>query len=441
MKLLKLLPRFRQAYASLAELAERETWSRAQVEAYQLERLNALWEQATRHVPHYRELCRAARLPERFDDRDQFSALVPILPKALVRSRPELFLADHPSRGEWLYTSGATGSPTPIYHAHDAHRAMLRSRYRFYQMWNVDVLDRWAYVWGNARAFEPGLAGWKARIETPVQDRLRNRVRLSPYDLRQRTLRRNLARIASSRPVALYSHSMAAYLLALEAGEVGFRCPSLQVVVLTAEPARPRVIEAVERGFGVPAVVEYGATERGLLAGEWPDRTLRVREDGVLLETVPRPDGRFDILLTVLDNPSFPLIRYAIGDVSDRPLTRPAEGFAILGAVSGRDYDFILTRSGEILHGQVFEDLLDKHRFIRRWRLAQDADGAVSVLLECHGSPPAERLRSLDRRFRDLVDGYAVTLRTVDCIPHDRRGKHRSVSSELAARWRQEVTQ
>jgi hypothetical protein len=46
MRLLQLLPRFRQARRELEALESREGWSRAQIEALQLERLNEVWAHA-----------------------------------------------------------------------------------------------------------------------------------------------------------------------------------------------------------------------------------------------------------------------------------------------------------------------------------------------------------------------------------------------------------
>ena len=64
------------------------------------------------------------------------------------------------------------------------------------------------------------------------------------------------------------------------------------------------------------------------------------------METVPREDGRFDLVVTVLGNASFPLLRYAIGDVTDEPLGMPSTGFAILSNVAGRHDDLVISRTG-----------------------------------------------------------------------------------------------
>jgi hypothetical protein len=56
---------------------------------------------------------------------------------------------------------------------------VLRAKYRFQAMWGVDVFDRTAFLWGHSASLKPGLAGRVARAQQPVEDRLRNRLRLS----------------------------------------------------------------------------------------------------------------------------------------------------------------------------------------------------------------------------------------------------------------------
>ncbi len=61
---LQLFPRFRAAQRAMAELEAREQWSRNDIEAWQLERLNELWAHAIQYVPYYRQLAITNRLPE-----------------------------------------------------------------------------------------------------------------------------------------------------------------------------------------------------------------------------------------------------------------------------------------------------------------------------------------------------------------------------------------
>ncbi|MEM1212162.1 MAG: hypothetical protein AAGI68_07670 [Planctomycetota bacterium] len=425
------LPRFRAARRALPRLAEREGWDRGRLEGFQLDRLNRVWGRAIAETRHYRELRDRLGLPDRFGSLTAFSGSVPVLEKSRVREEPEAFVSASAEAGEWHRTSGSSGSRTAVYCGHSAHRAMLRAKYRFYQSWGVGFDERWVFVWGNAGALAEGFAGLKDRVKTPVMDVMRGRLRLSPYDLRPATLRGYLARIARFKPAAIYTHSMAGHLLAAEAERTGWRCPTLRLVVLTAEPVRPGTVEVVERGMGVPAVAEYGCTECGFLAGHDADRRLRVREDVAYVETLPREDEAYDVVVSVLENGDFPLLRYRLGDVCGAPIDRPSAGFAVLPAVRGRDFDLVIDGDGGAVHGQAFEDVIDKYDGVRRWRVEQAADGAVTVWLERGEGLEDAVPGTLEGRLAGLVPGQGLVVRVVDELPAMPGGKHRTVVSVL----------
>jgi phosphoenolpyruvate phosphomutase len=432
MNFLRHLPRFRRAYKLLDRLAERERWSRQEIEAFQLQRLNELWRHAAVHVPYYRQLKAKAGLPPQFDSLAQFQAMVPVLTKSEVRAEPKAFLSDRAERGGWHRTGGSTGAPMSVYWAKEARLEMLRARYRYYQMWGLDIFDPSAFLWGHSASLMPGLRGRIAKVRQPLEDWLRNRLRLSAYRLGREDLQEYLDRIDAFRPRSLYGYSQALYLLALEAEASGFHCDAIKLFTLTGEPALPYIVEKIEQVFGVPATVEYGAIESVVIAQEWPDRKLRVREDAVLLETIGRDDGCYDIVFTVLGNQSFPLLRYGIADVSDAPLERPERGFAVLKNVGGRNNDMIVTRSGQCIHSARFDALFKYYsRTIRRFRVRQRADGAVSVAVEAGDAASRLDWAGLRRAIRELVEGYPVTVEVVDSIPQTAAGKHRLVMSHM----------
>lgn len=432
MNLLRLLPRFAKAYRELDTLAARESWSRCEIESWQLDRLNAIWSHAVDHVPYYRRFAADRRLPARFSSLEEFQSALPVLPRAEFKTRSTEFLSDSPAPGAWHVSSGSSGVPTPFYWGHDAHLEVLRCRYRMYMAWSVDIFDRTAFLWGNGALHTPGFSGSVARVRRRAEDRLRNRLRLSAYHLAPADLRSALRRLAAFRPATLYAYSTAAYLLAKEAEAEQFRSESLKLCSMSGEPAFPHMIAAVERAFGVPAVVEYGATECALIAGEAPDRKLRVRDDVVFVETRPVADGQHEILLSVLTNESFPLLRYAIGDFTDEPIERPSRGFAILKNVGGRENDLVMTGTGRILHPLRFDFVFgfEWADVVRRYVVHQAADGATTVTVEVLRAVQRSDVTALERELCDLLEGYPVTLQIVASLP-ERGHKHRWTTSEL----------
>lgn len=440
MRLLRFLPRFQKAYRELDALAQREGWTRGQIEDAQLERLNAVWEHAVHHVGYYRLLAAERGLPERFTSLDEFKSLVPVLSKSAVRQDPRRFLSDIAEHGSWQHTGGSTGSPMRVFWSKEAHLEMLRARYRMASMWGIDILDRQVFLWGHGGSFAPGLAGLVDRCRRPLEDWLRSRLRLSAYRMGKQDLMDYVKKIKKFQPAAIYGYSTAMYLLAQEAAAMGFECDSLKLAIMSGEPAYPHFVEEAQRAFAVPAVAEYGATECEFIAGHWPDGTLRVREDIALVETLRRNDGLFDIVVTVLCNPSFPLIRYAIEDVSETPLESPEKGFAILGNIGGRSNDLVVSRTGRFVHSLGIKHVFEHLSGVRRFQAHQQADGHLAVSLETTEDGGSFDPRDAERQLRELLEGYPATVTTVDRIPSTLAGKHRWVISELASKQTEDIT-
>ncbi|MDZ4848794.1 MAG: hypothetical protein SGI77_05840 [Pirellulaceae bacterium] len=434
-KLSRYLPRFRNAYRSFRELESRESWSRSQIEAFQLQRLNEVWSHAIQHVAYYRKLHDELGLPTHFQSLSEFTTQVPLLNKTYLRNNTPDFYSDQARPGRWHRTSGSTSFPLKAFREHAAHQEMLRTNYRYYRMWGHDIFDRMVFLWNMSGTRAQGFAGILKGYREFAEDKLRNRLRLSANTLGKNDLQGYLRKIADFKPSAIYSYSRAAYLLALEAKEQGFVCPSLKVINLTSEPVSDHIVRTVEQAFGAPCIIQYGCVEFGFIAGQWPDRTLRVREDIVFLETVPREDGFYDIALTSLNNPSFPLLRYDIGDVTEQRLELPEHGFAILKNISGRCGDMLYTPNGRCLHPTVADTLFEEYyyQYVRRYQIHQRVDHSMLTLIELNDSARIPDLDKMAKHISQEVDGCPVEVRIVSEIQQTAAGKHRSVISEIRA--------
>lgn len=423
---IRLLPRFQNAYRSLPLLRDREQWTRGEIECYQLERLNSLWTHARTRVPHYRQL--AARLPEQFGSLEEYSALMPILERETVREAGPRLCAEGRISGLWASTSGSTGLPLRVFWSHDSVAQMMQTKYRFLQSWDIDIFDRKVFLWGGRPT--TGILGFVARMKQRLEDALRRRIRLNAFEMEPEQLRRHLQRLIAFQPTALYGYSTGSMLLANEAANLGMSFPWMKLAILTSEPITPAARRAVERGFGVPVAAEYGSIECGFLAGEAPDRTLRVREDRVIVETVPDVTGTYALIVTMLDNPAFPLLRYRIGDLTSTPLRTEKRGFAILTDVAGRANDMLASLCGRRVHPFQVMDIFEPMPGVRRWRVQQSCSGAVCVLIEPDGRAEID-VPAAEQQTRLLLGGQPVTIRVVNSLPAMSSGKHRWIVSNL----------
>lgn len=429
MTLLRFIPHFRRAQSALQTLENRESWSRDDIAAFQLEKLNALWKQGVEQTRIYQKLQRELRLPRQFSSVQEFSQLVPPLAKKAVQQSRHDFLAANATSGSWHRTGGSTGSPTVTFWSTEAHRQNLLARYRCQQMWNVNFLARQAMLWGYAPSFEPMWKGKLARITQPLIDWMRGRLRLSAYNVGPQDLRKYLQAIAEYRPDCLYGYSAAILLLAQCAVDIQWSCPTMKLAILTGEPAFGWLKKVVEAGLRTPTSIEYGSVECGIVANEWPDRKLHVRDDMIFLETLPRDDGNYDVVVTSLINTSFPLLRYRVGDVVEQPIERPEAGFGYLHSIMGRQNDMLRSRSGRLVHSLSVKHALEHYDNVRRFRAHQDDTGKLNLLVESgSGSIDKPHIRE---QLESLLDGFPVEVAEVEAMPNNSAGKHRWVISEL----------
>ncbi|MEL6895207.1 MAG: hypothetical protein AAFP90_03815 [Planctomycetota bacterium] len=438
---MQMLPRFRRASESLAEMADRESWDRDRIAAFQLERINRVWKHARQSVPFYQAHRTGAEFPDVFASLQQYTDTVPVLDKQVVRQTPEDFLSANAQSGCWHRTGGSTGDPMGVYWSNAAHREMLQCKYRSEQKFGLDIFHRKVFFWGHRGSYLPGWKGVLQRAQMPVIDWLRNRLRVSAYQLGVDDLREQLLRIQRFSPASIYGYSSAVSLLAAASKETGIRIPSLKLAVLTAEPADELICRQTAADLGIAVAQEYGSVECGVMAFSDPDGTLRLREDVNYVETLRREDGRYDIVVTVLNNPSFPLMRYRIEDVTDEPRNIPEYGFASIRNIAGRNNDVLVSRNGRTWHSMAIKHLFENFDGVRRFRAHQHEDGSLTVLVET-----PERLmggmqkgqskgllpdfQAVEKQLRQMLDGFPVTLEFTDKIEGNLAGKHRWIVSD-----------
>lgn len=426
------LPRFRQAEAALETLRQRESWTRERIESHQLDAINRLWRHARAHCRHYERWADGDKLPPRFESLDHYVQTVPPTDKDAVRQNPMDFLSDQAEPGTWMRTGGSTGDPTRVYWGRSAHTDMQRAKYRGEQSFGLNVFDRKVFLWGHSGSFDPGVRGWMQRLRRPIEDRLRRRLRVSAYQLSPDRLERCVRKSAAFGPASLYGYASAIDLFSRTAQEYGIEFPTLKLAVLTAEPADEAMLNRVRENLRCKATIEYGSVECGLIAYGMADGRIRTRDDLLFVETVPAKDDRYEILVTVLNNPSFPLFRYRIGDMTMHPLRRDEAGFGYLSAVDGRANDFIVTATGRPIHSMAVKHVVEPWPQVRRFTAHQSGDGSMRVLLETPQPMESSLIGLLHRRLEALLEGYEVSLQTTPLMPGNRAGKHRWIISELA---------
>ena len=375
-------------------------------------------------------------LPQRWED-------LPVMTKTDYQKEMPAILSDGMNPAD-LYlssTSGSSGHPFSFARDKFCHAfiwALVRDRFSWH---GITLSSRQARVYGiplDRRQY----------LTERLKDLLMNRVRLPVFDLSDEALGRFARRFRHTAFEYLYGYTsslviFARYLLR-EGIDLRGWCPTLKLCIVTSETCTPEDRAVLMRALGVRVIIEYGASEVGLIAFENPALELIVSEENLFLEIVdgdgaPLPEGNSGaILITDLRNKAMPFIRYKIGDMGTLAPVVTGRGDARkrLSSLEGRVNDVILLPSGKRAAGMTFyyvsRRILESSGVLKEFVIHQTglADFVFDVVTE----------RPLERHDEELIHGILdrylepglnLTIRRVQAIDRPASGKIKHFYSDL----------
>jgi phenylacetate-CoA ligase len=365
--------------------AEKETMSRDQIAALQLERLQKLLKHAYENVPYYKQGFDAAGVKP--DDLKQLSDLArfPFTTKDALRDAYPFGMFAVP-RDQLLRihaSSGTTGKPTVVgYTEHDLEvwsylmaRSMACAGAR-----PGDVLHN-AYGYG---LFTGGLGAHYGgeRLGCSV-------VPMSGGNTeRQIVLIQDFgARVLCSTPS--YALNIAEH---AEAEGVDLRNGGLEVGIFGAEPWSQSMREEIEQRLGIKAIDIYGLSEimGPGVAAECPEQAgLHGWEDHFLFEIIdpnsgkPLPYGeQGELVITTLTKQALPMVRYRTRDITRMTDETCACGrtHARILRVTGRNDDMLIIRGVNVYPSQVEAVLVGRPHVSPHYQLVVQREGTLDTL-------------------------------------------------------------
>jgi phenylacetate-CoA ligase len=409
----------------------------AAIQARQWKAVTAMLRHAHATVPFYRErLDRAGLSPEDVRNADHYRA-VPVLTKADIRSAGAALLSTHFERDRLhrKKTSGSTGVALEIF----TDEASLQ--WKRACTLRADEWSGWrfgepvAQLWGNPDAYT---RGWRRRFRNAVLERIcwLDTLKIDPLALERftRTLRRRP-------PGLIFGHAHSLFLLGEYLRGRGERVPRPRGIISTAMVLHTWQRRVIEDVFDCPVTNRYGCEEVSLIACEceWHDG-LHVNADGVYVEILQggrpaAPGEPGSVVVTDLTNRAMPLLRYQIGDVAVRA-GRPCpcgRGLPLLLRVEGREADYVVTPSGELVSGISLTDHFGcEVPGVAQLQIVQETvSHFVFRIVRGKGFGPASlsRLRLLvNERFGP---GVSYDCEYVDGIPQEPSGKYRFCVSKV----------
>jgi phenylacetate-CoA ligase len=412
------------------------------------ERLVRLLENATASSEYYRRLSLGRRPGESAAD---WLARFPVLSRARVREHFAELVTDElraqiaspasvsPKRYDWLVvkTGGSTGEPTTVVHDRRARDWGRATRLYAARLCGLPLGTPYFRLWGS----EQDLLNRQASLPQRILQGLLAEIPLNAFRAKEADLRQHLQSLLAHPDVEhLMTYVDAAASLAQFIQDHHLPHPQFKTIMACAGTVTPEFRHLLEQTFGGEVFDKYGSRECGDMACECRCHTgLHVFAPNVHLEIVdetghgcpPGKTGR--VLVTLLNNTGFPMIRYEVGDMAAwAGSTRCTCGssFPRLQSLQGREDDMLTTEDGTLVSSvfvRHFVGVSLNRQLIQEWQLEQsDRTRFVFRYIARQPEGLADNLSRLQASFR-LAFGQSAVIEMlpVNEIPPTATGKVR----------------
>ena len=415
----------------LAEYERTQWYSASDIAAYQAQRLEALLQHASQHVPYYRKVIQVPRAT-------QLTSL-PLLTKDILRKNFDDLQSDDLGSRDWYVNTsgGSTGEPARFIQDESYREQNIALEHLGYRMTGKDIGDPEVRLWGSERDIFKGTIGMRARVGNWV----RNQTFLNAFSMSPETMKGFIEQLNAIRPKVVIAYAQSAYELAQFSVERSLPIEGVGAVMTSAGTLYPFMREAISQAFHAPVFNRYGSREVGDIATECDAHLgLHIHMENQVVEIldkdgVPCPPGQMgEIVVTSLHNYAMPLIRYRIGDMGSwlGQECTCGRGSALLREVSGRVVDTFLTKSGKKIDGEYFTHLIYFKNWVSKFQFVQEDLETIKVRIQKCDEPVARDLQEIEDKVRVVMgDDCKVEFEFVDEIPASSSGKYRYTISRV----------
>src|SRR5262249_1770898 len=403
----------------------------------QARRLRALLECAQARVPYYTELFRDLRFDARkIHDPDQLREL-PFLTKQIIRENLPRLRNKDARRVKRFSTGGSTGAPVTFFLGSARVSSDIAARIR-------------AEGWFGIKFTDPEFAIWGSPLEINKQERVRSfrdwllQTRLlSAFEMDSPTMTRYLDEIESRGCCRIFGYPSSIVLLCEHADREkrDLRRLGIKGVFVTAEYLHDKWRARIENSFGCRVANGYGGRDSGFVAHECPAGGMHITADRLIVEIVDEhgvvqpPGVPGEIVVTNLDTPEMPFVRYRTGDIGVLSDQRCSCGrtLPLFERIDGRKTDFVVAPDGRMLHGLSLIYVLREITGISAFRITQKELTNFQIELVCNSQYEIVSESRIRKEFHQrLRAAVSVEIRYLESIPTTMSGKMRYVSSEVS---------
>ncbi len=389
-------------------------------------------------VPYYKDIFKKHHLSSALASFEDFEK-IPLTPKTDLRDLPaERFFPYGRSRSDhWSSTTtGSSGIPVKIYRDSVADAWTKALLFYILNKAGVGLFDRFCRIHA-ALPDQSSLKGFLMRLG------IKRYFSLSVSASNEEMIK-DLQKID---PQVIYAYPSTLIHLSVYMEKHHVRLFP-KALIGTGEMLPEGWRQHIEKVFQAPLYHTYGSTEFPRVGFECQKKQgYHLFPDVVYLEILDDRgrsvvDQEGEIVLTHLNNPGMPLLRYRMGDCGILSTRSCSCGitFPLLEQVTGRMDDFLVLPSGHKVTARFVTQL--EYPEIERYRVVQRAPDLVEALVVPGNHFNEAVTEKITQTLRDACLNEKVTIRikTVNELPLSRNGKLQTFFREFKANDESEET-
>lgn len=368
------------------QLKKTQYLSRSELREIQFLRLKNLISHVYLNVPYYRRIMDERNLnPDNFKEIEDLEKF-PFLSKDDVRKHTyfDLFSKNHDKKKMLkISTSGSTGEPFIVY----ADKFQLEVRFattlRQLEWTGWRFGDRQLRLWHQ----KLGMTSLQS-IREKIDAFLLRRSFIPAFEISPKNLESFIEKIRRVNPVLIDGYAESFNFLASYLSENKIMGLNPKAVMSSAQILPEQNRKLIEEALNTKVFDKYGSREFSGIAYECEENPNlhHVMDESYLVEILvdgkPAKIGEIgEVVITDLNNYSFPLIRFRIGDLARKVEQKPCpcgRSLNLIGEIQGRSQAIVLCADGTWLPGAFFAHFFkDYEHLIKHFQIVQDSTDEI----------------------------------------------------------------
>jgi phenylacetate-CoA ligase len=422
----------------LKQLRKSQFWPIEEIEKLQLKKIKNLVSFAYENVPYYKKIMNENHLhPSDITDLKDFQK-IPILTKNQIRKNLDNLISTNVNKENLRkdFTSGSTGEPLVIYKDKNYSEYTKADQYRSYEFSGYLLGDKIARLWGAHRDAP------KTTFLAQLKQKMNRTLFINTFNICEKDIEKIIKKLKTFNPDYILGYASSLYFFAKFFEKNNITNIRPKSIISSAETLYDYQRKLISESFSAPIFNHYGCREVGAIACECNQHNgLHLLAENQYVEIIDRNGESSDsgnvgkIILTNLNNYSFPLIRYEIGDMARKSKIDQCNcqrGLPLLDEIIGRTIDNFIFPRGEIIHGGYFHMFFYNIKGVKHFQITQEKiDKLIIKIVKSDEFNENEINQIIKTIKKDLGEDIEIEVHYIAEIDKTPTGKHRATVSKI----------